>query len=472
MAVDAEDLAAGRMYSAVRTTGIYCRPGCPASPLPQHVTPYASAAAAEAAGYRACLRCRPYRSSTSITATGPELVCRATHLIGDGLLDDGTEGDLARRLGVSARHLRRLFADHVGTTPDQLARSRRTHFARRLLDDTDLTVTDIAFASGFGSLRQLNRACQEVFRAAPTELRARRRRSDPLGDNAADGGVVLRLPFTGPLDWAAMLAYFERRAVAGVESVADGWYRRTVVVGGQPGVLELGRPADDHLVLRVHLSQLGGLIHVVQRARGIVGLDGDPTVAAESLAADPVLGPATRGRPGLRVPGTWDPLETGVRAIIGQQVSVTGASTVMARLVERVGNPVGGLEAMALTHTFPSAAELADANLDGIGLTGARIAAIQTLATAVDKGEVAVDGSASLEELVHDLCALRGIGPWTAHYLALRLGEPDAFPVGDLGLRRAARPGTLLSEAELGQLAETWRPHRAMAAVHLWTSEG
>jgi AraC family transcriptional regulator of adaptative response / DNA-3-methyladenine glycosylase II len=314
-----------------------------------------------------------------------------------------------------------------------------------------------------------------VFRASPTELRARQRRTDPLSgsarDDAADGGLRVRLPVSGPLDWAALLAYFEVRAVAGVESVGDGWYRRTVLLDGRPGVIELGDPADGHLVLRLHLPQLGGLIHVVQRARSIMGLDRDPRPAAAALAHDPVLGPATRARPGLRVPGTWDPLETGVRAIIGQQVSVRGASTVMARLVERVGTPVEGLGHLGLTHTFPAAAELADADLDGIGLTGARIGAIQALATAVDKGEVPLDGSASLDEVVRSLCELRGIGPWTAQYLALRLGEPDAFPVGDLGLRRAARPGTLLTEAALGDLADGWRPHRAMAAVHLWTGE-
>lgn len=468
MAVDAEDLAAGGRYSAVRTTGIYCRPGCPASPHPSNVTPFSSAAAAEAAGYRACLRCRPYRSSSPISLTGPELVCRATHLIGDGVLDDASEGELARRLGVSARHLRRLFADHVGATPDQLARSRRTHFARRLLDDTDLSVTEIAFASGFGSLRQLNRACQEVFRAPPTELRARRRRADPLPPADADGGLVLRLPFAGPLDWPALLAYFELRAAAGVEAVADGWYRRTVLLDGDPGVLELGYGGDDHLLLRAHLPRLGGLIHVVQRARGIFGLDRDPTEAARRLLGDPVLGPITAATRGLRVPGTWDPLETAVRAIIGQQVSVRGASTVMARLVERVGRPVPGLLAMGLTHTFPTAEELSDADLDGIGLTQARITAVHTVAAAIAKGEVPVDGRLPLDELVTALCSLRGVGPWTAHYLALRLGEPDAFPVGDLGLRRAARPGAVLSEGELAALAEAWRPHRAAAAVRLW----
>ncbi len=238
---------------AVTTTGIYCVPSCSARPHPGNVVRYGSPAAAEAAGFRACMRCRPYRSAPT-TMTGPEVVCRAVHLIAEGALDGGTEDDLARRLGVSARHLRRLFAEHVGTTPDRLARSNRTHFARRLLDDTDLTVTDIAWASGFGSLRQLNRACQEIFRASPSELRARRRKSDRL---VADGGLVLRVPFTGPLDWDRMLGYFERRAIAGVEHVADDTYRRTITVDGDPGVIEITRGGADHLVLRVHLPHVG-----------------------------------------------------------------------------------------------------------------------------------------------------------------------------------------------------------------------
>ena len=453
---------------AVTTTGIYCVPSCSARPHPGNVVRYGSPAAAEAAGFRACLRCRPYRSAP-VTTTGPELVCRAAHLIGEGALDGGTEDDLARRLGVSARHLRRLFGEHVGTTPDRLARSHRTHFARRLLDDTDLTVTDIAWASGFGSLRQLNRACQEIFRASPTELRARRRRSDRL---VADGGLVLRLPFHGPLDWDRMLGYFERRAIAGVEHVAGGTYRRTITVDGDPGVLEVTSGGSDHLVLRAHLPHVGGLIHVVQGTRRIFALDRDPSAADQHLGADPVLAPLVAASPGLRVPGTWDAYETGVRAIVGQQVSVAGASTVTGRIVERVGRPVPGLEAFGLTHTFPDPPTLATADLGGIGMPGARAAAIKAFAAAVDKGDVPLDGSLSLDDLLAAICVVPGLGPWTAGVIALRLGEPDTFPAADLGLRRAANPGgEALTTDELVARAEAWRPHRAAAALHLWLSE-
>ena len=242
--------------SAVVTTGIYCRPECNGNPKPENVRGYAFAAAAEAAGYRACLRCRPYRSAPTLEwTTGPELVCRAVHMIIDGALDERSEAELAAALGVSARHLRRLFVSNVGTTPDQLARSCRAHFARRLLDDTDLSVTEVAFASGFGSVRQLNRTSQELFQATPRELRARRRRRDRL---VADGGLVLRLAFAGPLDWDAMLKYFRARAIPGVERVTDEAYRRTVEIEGDPGVLELARGDGRRAVAAGAPPALGG----------------------------------------------------------------------------------------------------------------------------------------------------------------------------------------------------------------------
>lgn len=456
-------------FNAVVTTGIYCRPGCGGRPNPENVRRYSLAAAAEAAGFRACLRCRPYRDEPPVGRASPELVCRAVRLIVGGALDGRTEHDLGLRLNVSARHLRRLFGDHLGVTPGQLARSRRAHFARRLLDDTDFTVADVAFASGFGSVRQLNRACQEVFRGTPRELRARRRVGDRL---VADGGLALRLPFQPPLDWDAMLAYFEARAIAGVEHVADGCYRRTVLIDGDPGVLELSRGGPGHLVLRAHLPHWGGLIHVAQRARRIFGLDSNFEAAAGHLDRDPLLRPLVRARPGLRVPGAWDPFETGVRAIVGQQVSVAGASTIAARIAARCGTPVPGLQPLGLTHLFPSASTLATADLDGLGLTSARIAAIRAFAGAVADEAVRLDGGSTLDQLVASITGVPGLGPWTAHYLALRAGEPDAFPATDLGIRRSLSQavGHPVSPREAGELAERWRPWRAYAAAHLWIS--
>lgn len=269
-------------YSAVRTTGIYCRPGCGAKPLAENVQTFELAAAAEAAGYRACLRCRPYRVAGTVADDAPELVCRAVQLIIGGALDEADESALGARLGLSPRHLRRMFNDHLGVTPDQFARSRRAHFARRLLDDSELTIADVAFASGFGSLRQFNRAMREVFRSTPRELRERRRRTDRL---VADGGLVLRMPFTPPYDWDAMVGFLAERATPGVESVVDGIYRRTIGLDGEPGLLEIAPGGADHLLLRAHLPYWEGVIHVVERAARLVGLETEPLLAAAQLAA-------------------------------------------------------------------------------------------------------------------------------------------------------------------------------------------
>jgi AraC family transcriptional regulator of adaptative response / DNA-3-methyladenine glycosylase II len=456
-------------FSAVTTTGIYCRPGCGARPHPRNVQQYSTAAAAEAAGFRACMRCRPYRTDAPVSWAGPELVCRGVQLILDGGLDGRPEVELGNRLGVSARHLRRLFDEHLGVTPDQLARSRRAHFARRLLDDTDLTIAQIAFASGYGSVRQLNRACQEVFRAPPGQLRARRRLTDRL---AADGGLTIRLAFRAPLDWTAMLSYFRTRAIAGVEHVSGDTYRRTVSIDGDPGVFELSSGSPDHLLLRAHLPHWEGLIHLVQRARRIFNLDADLEASTRCLQADSIIGALVTARPGLRPPGTWDPFETGVRAIVGQQVSIAGANTLTARVVEQYGTPVPGLQSLGLTHLFPTPAVLARAELGRLGLTTARAAAVNAFARAVGDSQIELDRSRRLDEFIASVTATPGLGPWTAHYLALRLGEPDAFPAGDLGLRRALsdEPARAVAASSADKLAERWQPYRAFAATHLWMS--
>ncbi|MFI9379737.1 helix-turn-helix domain-containing protein [Kutzneria sp. NPDC052558] len=307
-------------YSAVRTTGIYCRPGCGAKPLAENVRTFELAASAEAAGYRACLRCRPYRVAGTVPDDAPELVCRAVRLIIDGMLDGATEDAVGARLGLSARHLRRLFRDHLGVTPDGFARSRRAHFARRLLDDSDLGIAEVAFASGFGSLRQFNRAMREVFKAAPGELRARRRKADRL---VADGGLPLRLPFAPSYDWPAVLAELRAGEVPGVESIVDDTYRRTITLDGDPGLLEIGPGGADHLLLRAHLPHWEGVIHVVERAARLVGIDSG-------------------------TPGAWAPLEIAVNAVAEDT----------AALVRRHGAPVAGL-GFGLTHAFPAAEPLA-----------------------------------------------------------------------------------------------------------------
>lgn len=461
-------MVAVQHVTAVVTTGIYCRPGgCSATPRRENTRRLPSPAAAEAAGFRACLRCRPYRHPAVAPTTGPELVCRAVRMVLSGALDEGTEQQLAARVGVSSRHLRRLFTIHVGVTPSGLARSARAHFARRLLDDTDLSITDIAYAAGFGSLRQFNRVCVEIFRTTPKELRARRRVADRL---AADGGLPLRLPFYGPLDWPALLAYLRARAVPGVEHVDGLVYRRTVQIDGHPGVVELLPGGDDHLVLRAHLPRWDGLIHVVQRVRRIAGLDLDLSEPVSRLSDEEIIGPLVHARPGLRPPGTWDAFETGVRALVGHRRSHGVTNMQMATLVQRFGQPVPGLAEFGLHYLFPSPQRLAAAGLAEIGGPPSRAAAVRGYARAVAADEVRLDRSVGLGRLVSRLVALDGMGQQTAHYIALRLGEADAWPVTARMLSRTLAAGGV--DRWSPQLVERWRPWRAVAAVHLWAWAG
>jgi AraC family transcriptional regulator, regulatory protein of adaptative response / DNA-3-methyladenine glycosylase II len=386
-------------YSAVVTTGIYCRPGCGAKPLAENVRTFELAASAEAAGFRACLRCRPYRVASPLAAGAPELVCRAVQLIIDGVLDTGTETALGARLAVSPRHLRRIFHDQLGVTPDQLARSRRAHFARRLLDDTDLSVADVAFASGFSSLRQFNRQMREVFRAPPRELRDRRRRADRL---AADGGLTMRLPFQPPFGWDAMAAFFADRAVPGVESVSGRVYRRTISLDGAPGVLEFQPAGADHVLLRAHLPYWEGLIHVAERAGRMVGTDADPAV---------------------RAPGAWGPFEAAVHAVVSQDSDDLGeARERLGRLVRRFGPRVPGLT-HGLTRLFPAAETLAAGDLDGLGLPPATVKSLAALASGVACGQIVLDHGVRRADLLGALTAVPGIEPATAEQIALRLGH-------------------------------------------------
>ena len=426
-------------YSAVRTTGIYCRPGCGAKPLAENVQTFELAAAAEAAGYRACLRCRPYRVAGTVADDAPELVCRAVQLIIGGLLDDADETALAARLGLSARHLRRMFNDHLGVTPDQFARSRRAHFARRLLDDSDLTIADIAFASGFGSLRQFNRAMREVFRSTPRELRERRRRYDRL---AADGGLVLRMPFTPPYDWDAMLAFLADRAIPGVESVVDGVYRRTITLDGESGLLEIATGGSDHLILKAHLPYWEGVIHVVERAAQLVGLETEPVLAAAQLAGDPVIGPLIKTHPGIRIPGAWAPFEIAVQSVLSD-------TALLAQLVQTTGTPVAGL-GYGLTHAFPAPEALTSQYC----VPGPVGETLRELAQQVASGKIRLDGAEPLDELVKSLTAIDGISELAAHQIALRLGARDAFPMAP------------------SAASESWRPWRALAAMQLEAAVG
>jgi AraC family transcriptional regulator of adaptative response / DNA-3-methyladenine glycosylase II len=372
------------------------------------------AASAEAAGFRACLRCRPYRVAGPIASGAPELVCRAVQLIIDGVLDTGTETSLGARLAVSPRHLRRIFTGHLGVTPDQLARSRRAHFARRLLDDTDLTVADVAFASGFASIRQFNRQMREVFRASPSELRDRRRRTDRL---AADGGLTMRLPFQPPLDWAAMAAFFADRAVPGVESVSGRVYRRTISLDGAPGVLEVHPGGADHLLLRAHLPYWEGLIHVAERAGRMVGAD---------------AGPAVRG------PGAWGPFEAAVQAVVTQECDGLGqARRHLGGIVQRFGPRVSGLT-HGLTHLFPFAELLAAGDLADLDLPPATVKTLAAFAAGVASGEIMLDHGIRRADLVAALTGVAGVKPATAHQIALRLGHQQRACGNSAGQRRGS----------------------------------
>jgi AraC family transcriptional regulator of adaptative response / DNA-3-methyladenine glycosylase II len=450
-------------FTAVVTTGIYCRPGCSGQPLARNTRPYAYAAAAEADGFRPCLRCRPDREPDPGWVDAPELVCRALRSIASGALDGATEDELAARLGVSARHLRRLFESHVGATPAEVARSRRAHFARRLLDDTDLPIARVGAAAGFTSVRQLNRVMKDVFHLTPQELRARRRTPDRC---VADGGLELRVPYRPPFAWAPMLAFLAPRAIPGVEAVdeAAGVYRRTIEVGGDPAVLEVwNEPERNALRLRAHLPVIDALVHVVAGVRRMFDLDAEPAVVDAHLERDPELRPLVRARPGLRVPGAIDPFEIGVRAVLGQQVSVATATRLAGRVAHAHGRPVPGLDALGLSHLFPTPDALAAADLTAVGVTRARAAAIRAFAQAVADGTLTLDADTGLDDAVAALRALPGFGEWTAQYIAMRAyGERDGFPARDLGLRRAFGEDVALR-------AEAWRPWRAYGAMHAWS---
>jgi AraC family transcriptional regulator of adaptative response / DNA-3-methyladenine glycosylase II len=462
----------GKFFAGVVTTGIYCRPVCPVVPPKfKNMRFYACAAAAEAAGFRPCKRCRPETApGTPAWAGSSAVVTRALRLISDGALDDGNADALADRLGIGERQLRRLFAQHLGASPADVARARRVHFARSLIDDTNLRITEVALSAGFSSIRQFNHAVRRTFGASPTVLRQRRRRRTAT---ATTTGVVVRLAYRLPFAWTALLRFLAVRAIPGVEVVEGDTYRRTIVLNGMPGRIDVWPDADSPALLtRVQLPRYDSLIDVVERVRRLFDLDADPLRITEHLRQSPQLERIIEALPGVRVPGAWDAFELAVRAILGQQVTVRGASTLAGRLVHTFGTPIE-CGSDALTHLFPRPETLADVDLARIGLPRARAATIRALAASVVRGDITFDASRDVEDAVVRLCAIDGMGPWTAHYIAMRaLGEPDAFPSTDLGLRRALGNGAgPLPAAEVSRRAEAWRPWRAYAAMYLWLGD-
>jgi AraC family transcriptional regulator of adaptative response / DNA-3-methyladenine glycosylase II len=463
----------GRFYVAVTSTGIYCRPSCPAvTPRRANVRFYPTAAAAQCAGFRACKRCRPDAVPGSPEwDVRTDLVARAMRLIADGVVDrDGVSG-LARRLGYTARHLNRLLAAEVGAGPLALARARRAHNARLLIETTDLPITEVAFAAGFASVRQFNDTIREVFAATPRELRRVR------GNNgkAASGGISLRLPYRAPFDAEGMLWFLGTRAVSGVEHFDGGTYRRTLRLPHRAGTVALS-DGGDHVCCVLNLEDLRDLGTAVQRCRRLLDLDADPAAIADVLGDDPLLGPLVRHSPGRRVPGSVDGTELAFRAVLGQQVSVAGARTLAGRLVSRCGETLPeslAVEGDGLTHLFPGPGNVAGADLDGLGLPAARREALRSLARALDGG-ISLDPGSEREEVERQLLGLRGIGPWTASYVAMRaLGDPDAFLPTDLGVRQAVQTlGHAGDKRSVAALAERWRPWRAYATQYLWASLG
>lgn len=454
----------GRIFVGVVTTGIYCRPICPApAPHERNVRYFASAAAAAAAGLRPCLRCRPEASPGTPAWLGTSTtVSRGLRLIAEGALDVENVDALAARLGVSSRHLRRLFLRHVGATPQAVALTRRVQFAKTLIDVTRIPFTAVAEASGFGSVRRFNSMIRRTYARTPTQLRGSRK--GPATSDAREHRF--RLAFRPPLDWIALLAFLRARATPGVEIVEDGSYRRTIAIGGTQGEIDVRlAPTGTALEARIRLDDAGALLSVIERIRRLFDLGAVPGIIGSRLRADPLLRRHVDAHPGLRVPGAWCGFELAVRAILGQQVAVRAASTLAGRLARAFGSHVDS--SAGLTHSFPSPKQLADAAIESVGVVTARAAAIRRLARDVEDGTLALDRMpADLDALVARLTSLPGIGEWTAHYVAMRaLSEPDAFPAGDLVLRRAAG---VRSERELIDRARGWRPWRAYAAMLLW----
>ena len=462
----------GRLFVGVRTTGIYCRPICPArTPKFENVSFYPSAAAAQEAGFRPCLRCRPEVSPELAFWRGTSnTVSRALALIESGGLDgDDVEG-LANRLGVGARQLRRLFAQHVGASPVTVAQTRRVLLAKQLIHDTALPMAEVALASGFNSVRRFNETFRNLFGRPPAALR----RVHDKGKREA-GALSVRLAYRPPYDWDAMLAFLAARAIPGVETVSENVYRRSIAIGENCGVISV-KPADKNRVdVRVRFPDMAVLPQIIARVRRVFDLSADPDTIGTHLALDPALAPLVAARPGLRVPGAWDGFELAVRAIFGQQITVPAATRLLGKLVQAFGDPLPAAmrESEGLSHLFPSTARIAKENLATLGIPGARAQAVTSLAQAIVADPAIFSRGANLEDAIVKLRSLPGIGEWTAQYIAMReLREPDAFPAADVGLLRALADadGRRPSPSELLSRAERWRPWRAYAALHLWAA--
>jgi AraC family transcriptional regulator of adaptative response / DNA-3-methyladenine glycosylase II len=461
----------GRFFVGTVTTGGYCRPTC-RIPFgkPGHLVWFASATAAEAAGFRPCRRCRPDTSPGTPAWIGTSaVVSRALRLIAEGALDDGDVDRLASRVGIGARQLRRLFVQHLGASPIKVATTQRLHFARKLIDETDLPMTTVALSSGFNSLRQFNHVVRTACGHSPTGLRRVRGRPARVRSGS---GLELRLPYREPFNWSAMIEFLRPRATPGVEFVRESCYRRTIELGDAAGVIDV-RPdaAGPRLVIVIDLPTNEGLMQVVERVRRIFDLGADPLQIETRLSGDSRLRTLVETRPGLRVPGTWDGFEMAVKAILGEGLTAIDANPRAERLVRAFGTPLA-TSFEGLTHLFPRPDVLVNADLSKAGIRGRKAATVRALARAICANELTFEASRTLDETIARLSALSGVGESMAHYIAMRaFGEPDAFPCADAGPGPMTRDdGVSSSPVEMVRLAERWRPWRAYAAMHLWAA--
>ncbi len=468
----------GWVTIGVTSTGIYCRPSCPTPIRPKrsNMRFFATPASAQAAGFRACKRCAP-----DATPGSPEwnrrddLVARAIRGIEDGVIDRHSVEGLASQLAVSSRHLNRLLVSQVGATPIQLARARRARAARVLIEGTVMPFSDIAFAAGFDSIRQFNDTVREVFAASPTELRRSRRKTGSAKQELMAGDwLCVRLPFRPPLDVRTLWAWLDAHSVPGIEEVDGSVYRRSLRLESGPGVVELvaPQPDDSAIEARFLLSSLSDLQQAIQRCRRLLDLDADPLVIRADLGRHQALVNLLNSRPGVRAPGDVDGIDSAIRAVLHQQVSLASGRGVCARLIQAHGEPLSASvgEVGSLTRVFPTAATWAGLDPAILGLPKSRAKALVAVAQAVACGDLDLSPAADREEAKAKLCAIKGIGPWTATIVALRaLHGPDEFSSGDLALRRAADSVGLPSGVEeLQMAAEQWRPWRSYAMHHLW----
>jgi AraC family transcriptional regulator of adaptative response / DNA-3-methyladenine glycosylase II len=456
----------GRFFIGVRSTRIYCRPICPVRTVKEeNVRYFPTAAAASDEGYRPCLRCRPESSPGTPAWSGTSTtVARALRLISESEMENQGVEELATRLGVGSRHLRRLFVQHLGATPIAVIKTRRLHFAKKLIDETSLPFYEIALAAGFGCVRRFNSEFLNTYGRTPTQIR----KLAPAALVQSKDEYLFYLHFRPPFAWHQLLEFFARRSIPGVEAVESGSYSRTIALNGSFGTFRASMAAGSSAIeVRISFPEPRWLYHIIERVRQIFDLTADPHEIGAHLSIDSLLSGRIKALPGLRVPGCWDGFELAVRAVLGQQISIAGARTLAGRMVESFGTRIG--DGVPLTHLFPRPESLTEADIASIGLPKARAETIRMLACNVREKRISFGSIQNPDEFRSRLLDIPGIGAWTAEYIAMRaLGDPDAFPANDLGLKRSL---SLEDEVEVAKRAESWRPWRAYAVMYLWQRE-